>query len=1535
MSSIQTEPPVAYQPGVQVWILHERESNNCSGSWRLGTIEEIFREDTSNSFKLRVRLEDHNHGGIIHLYDSSNCYLRSARDDLVDDLVKSDFLHEPGILQTLQVRYDVSEIYTYSGPILIAINPHKSVPHLYGLRMMESYKQQTLGDLAPHCYAIAEAAYTSMMADDQRQAILISGESGAGKTESAKLVMQYLAYRASNSSGSSTPIEEQVLESNPLLEAFGNAKTVRNDNSSRFGKWVEIDFDFTGRVSGASINTYLLERSRVTSLSKPERSYHIFYQLCAGASAEQRTDLGLEGGAQSFYYLSQSETYTLSDVDDARQFLKTTDAMSIIGLPQDTIQSVLQIVAGILHMGNIVFETNLTDEAVVSKSSTLHAQKTAQLFGVSVDGLLIALTTRAIHVRGEHIVKLLSAEEAAESRDSLAKTVYARLFDWIVGAVNKKIGMLGGSNRTTRTIGILDIYGFESFEKNSFEQLCINLANEHLQQQFNGQIFKGEQEEYQTEGIKWSYIEFIDNQDVLDLLEGTGSLLPTGIFPLIDEACRLPKATSQDLAHAIRKRLSSHPRFDAPQTSPSDFDIKHFAGKVCYSADYLMEKNRDFLVAEHASVMGESRLELMKALFHGEVSITQDELFAQSSGQSHQKKKSAFMLSSVGSRFRRQLGGLMNALSECQPFYIRCIKPNASSTPGDLSRYYVLEQLRAGGVLEAVRIACAGYPTRKPIMQFARRFTLLLPPSALVDLPLTHGKTVNWYSMTEDQLKHLTKQILDCQHLDDWQIGKTRVFLRTGQLGQLEGARSQLLTRCAIKIQTIYRGFLARRKFLVIQRSAKFIQAMWRAKLAWQECKRRQRERAAIRVQSTWRMYRCRRSYLQKCQARAAIVLQSYVRMWRTRRAFLRETELGRQMAAREAEWQSKNCAAIMLQKHWRSSLARTQLKKLKEEAFKVHMLSEQVRTLEMLVAQTHLEKEQAVRDLVSLRSQTEPLESAARQSNGETLAIASLEEELDVLRRKTQDDDRKAQLYILKLESALREKDEQLARAVQQSQQHFEGKLKLEEQIVHLESAFQAEVRQLSEALKFKDSALCESNGRLEEEMQKQQNLLGSNEALKLDLANVVQRAADVERLLKLAKEEAFLLTAKLATQDARSMASKKAQRLSRTPMSSAAGGAQGVHLVDVEEEQVNALIKSAVTRELPIAKVFFENSYTVVMPLSSWAIYNAFNGWKDMWKPSEKLSIAGKFLKARMLRAARHEPITSKARLLSMSLAVGVLFQYHSVAQWEEFVNCTELFRMFFESIAATFKVKISTLLSGDARRFARHSHQNFGVSLQDDPWKELGSQLLHLRDIFQASGMPSILIIEVLTATSEYIDCELLNSLLLRRDCCSISSAKSLKFGASSILATLNDACGAEFNVMLRCLQASQFLLMGKDDSTRKATRGVDILPDLRRSCGILSLQQIYRLTEYQHDDWIGEGGSSSIVLLEALRWLMKDTNENDSVLLVDSMDAFTRIDLRAAASKYVELSRLRISQEDVLQKIDKVCRDELAKIPNLNV
>ncbi|VAH04752.1 unnamed protein product [Triticum turgidum subsp. durum] len=470
------------------------------------------------------------------------------------------------------------------------------------------YKGAEFGELSPHPFAMADRAYRLMMNYGTSQAILVSGESGAGKTESTKMLMQYLAFMGGKVESDGRSVQQQVLESNPVLEAFGNAKTVRNNNSSRFGKFVELQFDQNGKISGAAIRTYLLERSRVCQISDPERNYHCFYMLCA-APPEDRERYKL-GDASLFHYLNQSNCIKLDGMDDSSEYIATRRAMDIVGISSDEQDAIFRVVAAILHLGNVEFSEGSEADSSVPKDdkSQFHLRTAAELFMCDEKSLEESLCKRVMVTRGESIVRNLDSRAAALSRDALARMVYSRLFDWLVNKINTTIGQ---DPTSKLLIGVLDIYGFESFKTNSFEQFCINLTNEKLQQHFNQHVFKMEQEEYTKEEIDWSYIQFVDNQEILDLIEKK----PGGIIALLDETCMLRNSNHETFAEKLYQKFKDNPHFSRPKFSRSDFTIHHYAGNVTYQTDLFLDKNIDYAVNEHQDLLHASTSPFVSSLF--------------------------------------------------------------------------------------------------------------------------------------------------------------------------------------------------------------------------------------------------------------------------------------------------------------------------------------------------------------------------------------------------------------------------------------------------------------------------------------------------------------------------------------------------------------------------------------------------------------------------------------------------------------------------------------------------------------------------------------------------------------------------------------------------------------------------------------------------------------------------------------------------------------------------------------------------------
>ncbi|KAE8668077.1 Myosin-6 [Hibiscus syriacus] len=740
----------------------------------------------------------------------------------VDDMTKLAYLHEPGVLQNLKCRYDVNEIYTYTGSILIAVNPFQRLPHLYNLQVMQKYKGVALGELSPHPFAIADSAYRQMINESISQAILVSGESGAGKTESTKMLMRYLAYMGGKVDNTEErSVEQKVLESNPVLEAFGNAKTVRNNNSSRFGKFVELQFDHRGRISGAAIRTYLLERSRVCQVSDPERNYHCFYMLCA--APKEDVDKYKLGNPKSFRYLNQSNCIALDAINDAEEYVATRRAMGVVGMNQEEQDAIFRVVAGILHLGNVEFAKGKEIDSSQPKDdkSRSHLKNAAELFMCDEKALEESLCKRVFVTRDETITKALDPDAAALSRDALAKIVYSKLFDWLVEKINVAIGQDSDSKFL---IGVLDIYGFESFKTNSFEQFCINLTNEKLQQHFNQHVFKMEQEEYEREKIDWSYIEFVDNQDILDLIEKK----PGGIIALLDEACMFPRSTHETFAQKLYQTFKDNKRFSKPKLSRTDFTICHYAGDVTYQTDLFLDKNKDYVVPEHQALLAASKCSFVSSLF--------PPLPEESS------KSSKF--SSIGSAFKQQLQSLLETLNSTEPHYVRCVKPNNVLKPAIFENNNVLQQLRCGGVMEAIRISCAGFPSRKQFHEFIDRFAILAPE--------VRSKS--------DKIA-ACKKILEKSNLGGYQIGKTKVFLRAGQMAELDGQRAEILGRSSTKIQRKCCTYMCRKKFVSLRSSAIQIQAFCRGQLGRHLYEGMRREAASLNIQKYTRRFIKRKSY--------------------------------------------------------------------------------------------------------------------------------------------------------------------------------------------------------------------------------------------------------------------------------------------------------------------------------------------------------------------------------------------------------------------------------------------------------------------------------------------------------------------------------------------------------------------------------------------------------------------------------------------------------------------------------------------------
>uniref|UniRef100_A0A4W6D4G4 Myosin VC n=1 Tax=Lates calcarifer TaxID=8187 RepID=A0A4W6D4G4_LATCA len=847
---------------------------------------EIMRDFHFGDNVLELLLEDGTH---YYPVDPSKPQLPPLRnpDILVgeNDLTALSYLHEPAVLHNLRVRFVESRIiYTYCGIILVAVNPYKQLP-IYGDAIIHAYSGQNMGDMDPHIFAVAEEAYKQMARNHKNQSIIVSGESGAGKTVSARYAMRYFA--VVSKSGSKTRVEDKVLASNPVTEAIGNAKTTRNDNSSRFGKYTEISFDRKYRIIGANMRTYLLEKSRVVFQADNERNYHIFYQMCSCAHLPEFKNLRL-CDADKFRYTCMGGDITIEGIDDKKDMDETRQTFSLLGLKEDFQSDVFKVLAAILHLGNVEIRNSGDDKSSVSPSDP-HLAVFCELLGVNAEGLVRWLCHRRIVLVAETVVKPMPKKRAVNARDALAKQIYAHLFDCIINRINTALKVPGKQHAF---IGVLDIYGFETFDINSFEQFCINYANEKLQQQFNLHVFKLEQEEYMKEDIPWTLIDFYDNQPVIDLIEAK-----MGILDLLDEECLFPQGTDQSWLQKLYNYLDANPLFEKPRLSNEAFVIQHFADKVEYQCKGFLEKNRDALYEELVDIMRASKFPFLASFFQEEEQSTVTSKGVKvRPARPGVKPANKQLRTSVGDKFRSSLSLLMETLNATTPHYVRCIKPNDEKLPFEYDSSRVVQQLRACGVLETIRISAQSYPSRWTYIEFYSRYSILM---------LYQEADLNDKKQT---CKIVLQRLI--QDPNQYKFGRTKIFFRAGQVAYLEKLRLDRLRGACIIIQKHVRGWSQRRKYLRMREAAIILQQYIRGKRtvrleaffniqAWaavviQRHFRGYRMRqiyqvvrlASITIQAFTRGWIARKRYKKMMEEQKALVLQKYARAWLARRRF-------------------------------------------------------------------------------------------------------------------------------------------------------------------------------------------------------------------------------------------------------------------------------------------------------------------------------------------------------------------------------------------------------------------------------------------------------------------------------------------------------------------------------------------------------------------------------------------------------------------------------------------------------------------------
>uniref|UniRef100_A0A667Z528 Myosin VC n=1 Tax=Myripristis murdjan TaxID=586833 RepID=A0A667Z528_9TELE len=890
---------------------------------------EIMRDFHSGDTVLELLLEDGSEQS--YPVDPSSPQLPHLRnpDILVgeNDLTALSYLHEPAVLHNLKVRFVESKIiYTYCGIILVAVNPYKQL-HIYGDAIIHAYSGQNMGDMDPHIFAVAEEAYKQMARNHKNQSIIVSGESGAGKTVSARYAMRYFAIVSKT--GSKTRVEDKVLASNPVTEAIGNAKTVRNDNSSRFGKYTEISFDKRYRIIGANMRTYLLEKSRVVFQAENERNYHIFYQMCSCADLPQFKSLRLLS-ADKFQYTCMGGETSIEGVDDKKGMEETQRTFTLLGLKEDFQSDVFKVLAGILHLGNVEI-INVSGDRSSVRSSDPHLTAFCELLGVSTEGLVQWLCHRRIVLVAETVVKPVLKERAVNARDALAKQIYAHLFDFVIHEINTALKVPGKQHAF---IGVLDIYGFETFDVNSFEQFCINYANEKLQQQFNLHVFKLEQEEYMKEDIPWTLIDFYDNQPVIDLIEAK-----MGILDLLDEECLLPQGTDQNWLQKLYNYLAPNPLFEKPRLSNEAFMIQHFADKVEYQCKGFLEKNRDALYEELVDIMRDSKFPLLANFFQ---EVDQSPLtgkgFRVKSARPVPKSANKQLRTTVGDKFRSSLYLLMETLNATTPHYVRCIKPNDEKLPFEYDSRRVVQQLRACGVLETIHISAQSYPSRWTYIEFYSRYSILMTQQ---EVGLNDKKQT---------CKTVLQRLI--QDSNQYKFGRTKIFFRAGQVAYLEKLRLDRLRGACVTIQKHVRGWSQRRKYLRMREAAIILQQYIRGqrqvrksvsaatlKQGW----------AALVIQKYWRGYRMRQIY--QAVHLASVTIQAFTRGWIARKRYKRMMEEHK---------------AMILQKYARAWLVRRRFQTMRRLVLNVQ-LSYRVQQLRKKIEEQNKENRGLVERLTSL----------------------------------------------------------------------------------------------------------------------------------------------------------------------------------------------------------------------------------------------------------------------------------------------------------------------------------------------------------------------------------------------------------------------------------------------------------------------------------------------------------------------------------------------------------------------------------------
>ncbi|KAI9185720.1 hypothetical protein LWI28_010086 [Acer negundo] len=1368
----------------------------------------------------------------------------------VDDMTKLSYLHEPGVLANLKTRYELNEIYTYTGNILIAINPFQRLPHIYDSHMMQQYKGAPFGELNPHVFAVADVAYRAMINEGKSNSILVSGESGAGKTETTKMLMQYLAFLGGRTATEGRTVEQQVLESNPVLEAFGNAKTVRNNNSSRFGKFVEIQFDKQGRISGAAIRTYLLERSRVCQISNPERNYHCFYLLCA--APQEEVEKYKLGNPKTFHYLNQSTCFELVGVSDAHDYLATRRAMDIVGISAKEQDAIFRVVASILHLGNIEFTKGKEVDSSVPKDDTakFHLKMASELLMCDSVALEDALCKRVMITPEEVIKRSLDPQSALVSRDGLAKTIYSRLFDWLVDKINSSIGQDPNSKSL---IGVLDIYGFESFKTNSFEQFCINFTNEKLQQHFNQHVFKMEQEEYTKEQIDWSYIEFVDNQDVLDLLEKK----PGGIIALLDEACMFPKSTHETFSNKLYQTFKAHKRFIKPKLSRTDFTIAHYAGEVLYQSDQFLDKNKDYVVPEHQDLLSASKCSFVAGLFPPLPEASKSSKF-----------------SSIGSRFK--------------------------------------------GVLEAIRISCAGYPTRRPFFEFINRFGLLAPE-------LLEGNYVeSTLSMSSYDEKVTCQKILDKKGLKGFQIGKTKVFLRAGQMAELDARRTEVLSNAAKTIQRKIQTHCARKRFIVLREGAICLQSLSRSSLACKLFTCLKREAAAVKIQKNLRKYEARKSY-NKLHL-SALVLQTGLRAMAARKQFrfrkqtkasiiiqaaretgaLKEAKDKLEKRVEELTWR------LQLEKRLRTDLEEAKAQEVAKFQNSLQEMQSKLDEANALLVKERETAKQAIEEAPPVIKETQVLVEDTKKIDSLTEEVESLKTSLDSEKQRANESESK---YNEAQETGeeRRKKLEETEKKVQLLQ---ESLTRLEEKLTNLESENQV-LRQ--QAVSMAPNKFLSGRSRSIIQRVESGHLPGDVKPLDLHSHSINHRdPSEIEekpqKSLNEKQQENQELLIRCIAQHLGFSGNRPiaACIIYKCLLQWRSFEVERTSVFDRIIQTIGHAIETQDNND--VLAYWLSNASTLLLLLQRTLKASGAAGMAPQRRRSSSATLFG-----RMTQSFRGTPQGVNLSLINGGMNGGVDSLRQVEAKYPALLfkqQLTAYVEKIYGMIRDNLKKEISPLLGlciqaprtsraslvkGSSRSVANTAAQQALIA----HWQGIVKSLGNFLNTLKANHVPPFLVRKVFTQIFSFINVQLFNSLLLRRECCSFSNGEYVKAGLAELehwcYKATDEYAGSAWDELKHIRQAIGFLVIHQ-----KPKKTLDeISHDL---CPVLSIQQLYRISTMYWDDKYGTHSVSTDVISNMRVLMTEDSNNavSNSFLLDDDSSIPFSVDDLSKSMEQIDIA-----------------------------